>query len=329
VLFEVCIDNRQNPLTESTGSSGPCLGSRPSGNRSVIRRFCQLLEMVRFSHTVFALPFALLAAVMAWVENLSSTPPVGFRWQELLGILLAMVTARSAAMSFNRLVDRNIDALNPRTEKRHLPSGELSFFNVVLFTVLCSAGFVASTLLFLPQNPLPLYASVPVLLFLFGYSHSKKFTWLSHFWLGVALMLAPVAAWIAIRAELEWPPVILGLAVMFWVAGFDIIYSCQDFDFDLKMRLWSVPARFGVKSALRVAAFCHFVMILMLVVLPLVYPEFGLVYIAAVSLIGLLLLYEHWLVRPDDLSRVNLAFFHVNSFVSIGLFIAGMADLLI
>jgi 4-hydroxybenzoate polyprenyltransferase len=292
----------------------------------ILRR---LLELIRFSHTLFALPFALLAAAMAWAANLRSDPPVPFRWLDLLGILTCMVFARSAAMAFNRLADRRIDALNPRTRMRHLPSGVLSVRSVALFTILCSLGFVAGTLLFLPRNPIPLAASLPVLAFLFGYSFAKRFTVLSHFWLGAALMLAPLAAWAAIRAELAWAPLLLGAAVMLWVAGFDVIYACQDYEFDVQMRLRSLPARFGVAGALRLAAVCHFGTVVLLFLVPAVYDGFGWIYLAGVAAIALLLAYEHWLVRPDDLSRVNQAFFHVNAVVSLGLLTVGIVDLLV
>jgi 4-hydroxybenzoate polyprenyltransferase len=293
----------------------------------MLQRF---LELIRFSHTLFALPFALLAAAMAWSANLRARPPVPPRWSDLLGILLCMATARSAAMAFNRLADRRLDALNPRTRMRHLPAGELSTGSVVLLTAVCSLGFVAGTLLFLPgENRIPLYASLPVLAFLFGYSYSKRFTMLSHFWLGAALMLAPLAAWVAIRPELAWAPVVLGAAVMLWVAGFDVIYACQDIEFDRRMRLRSVPARLGLSGALRLAALCHLGVVLLLLLLPLVYDGFGAIYLAGVAAIALLLAYEHWLVRPDDLSRVNRAFFHVNAVVSIGLLVVGVVDLIL
>jgi len=295
----------------------------------VLGRVVQLLEMVRFSHTLFALPFALLGAVMAWTANQRSDPPVPFRWHELLGILVCMVCARSAAMSFNRLMDRHLDALNPRTHRRHLPQGTLSVASVAAFTAVASVGFVAGTLLFLPQNRLPLYAAVPVLVFLFAYSFSKRVTALSHFWLGAALMLAPLAAWVAIRAEIAWAPVVLGLAVMLWVAGFDVIYACQDIAFDTEMRLRSLPVLFGIAGALRIAAVCHLGMVLLLLALPMVYNHFGFVYYAGVGAIAALLIYEHRLVRPDDLTRVNQAFFHVNAVVSIGLFVVGSVDLLL
>ncbi len=319
-----------------------------------------LLSLIRFSHTIFALPFALLAAVTAWrlraiefpqtgkVHTLSviggsSGPTVVFmqvgpfpfaiRWQELLGILLCMITARSAAMAFNRLVDRKIDAGNPRTAQRHLPAGILSVWQVTAFALACGAAFIASTLLFLP-NRLPLYLSVPVLAFLCGYSYTKRFTSLAHFWLGTALAMSPVAAWIAIRGEAVLanpidllPALVLGGAVAAWVTGFDIIYACQDFEFDCEAKLQSVPARLGIAWALWLAAGCHAVAVLLLAVLPLVFPPFGVLYWAAVVAVGGLLVYEHAVVRPDDLDRVNTAFFNVNAVISLGLFAVGTLDL--
>ena len=341
----------------------------------------RLLEMIRFSHTLFALPFALLAAVMAWkqtsvdatelstmlddiVEKRSAGlypeitdpdrigknfefeisgpsptssifPLLHWVWQ-FLGILLCMVTARSAAMAFNRITDRKLDAENPRTATRHLPSGSLSLATVVLFAVGSSLAFIASTLLFLPENPLPLWLSVPVLLFLCGYSYTKRFTSLAHFWLGAALMLAPVSAWIAIRGPAVMqhqadllPALVLGGAVLFWVAGFDIIYACQDAEFDRQKRLRSVPARLGVPLALRLAAGCHAATVVLLVLLKWVFPSFGWLYLAGVGVIGALLIYEHWIVGPDDLTRVNVAFFNVNAVISLGLLLVATADLLL
>ena len=265
---------------------------------------------------------------MAWAANLRSTPPIPFRWQDLAGILVCMVAARSAAMSTNRLADRRIDALNPRTQGRHLPAGTLSVASVVAFTVVSSLVFVAGTLLFLPRNPLPLAASLPVLAFLMGYSYAKRFTAWSHFWLGAALALSPLAAWVALRAEIAWPPLVLGMAVVFWVAGFDMIYACQDVAFDQRMRLHSVPARLGVAGALRAAAACHLGMLFALAALPFVYPGLGWIYWTGIAGIALLLIYEHWLVSPDDLARVNEAFFHVNAVVSVGLFLVGTLDVM-
>lgn len=290
----------------------------------MLRRLIHILEMIRFSHTLFALPFALLAAVMAWHQP----PRIEWRLRDLVGILLCMVFARSAAMAFNRIVDRDVDAENPRTRMRHLPAGLLGVGTVVAFTVVCAAAFVASTLLFLP-NRWPLYLALPVLAFIGGYSLTKRFTVLAHFWLGAALMLAPVAAWIALRGELAWPPIVLGGAVLLWVAGFDIIYACQDVEFDRARGLHSVPAWIGIPAALRVAAACHLGMLVLLAVLPLVYPPLGWVYLTGIAVVAVLLVYEHWLVRPDDLDRVNLAFFHVNAVISVGLLFLGVVDLLI
>jgi 4-hydroxybenzoate polyprenyltransferase len=286
-------------------------------------RFRDYLELVRFSHTLFALPFALLGAALAAHES------DGWhgRVQDWLGILLCMVTARSAAMAFNRLVDRNYDALNPRTAGRHIPVGRLSVPAVALFTVLCSAGFVAATFLFLP-NRWPLYLSIPLLLWLLGYSYSKRFTTLAHFWLGVSLCMAPIAAWIALRGDMAWPPVLLAVAVLLWVAGFDIIYACQDVEFDRTHGLRSVPAVLGIPGALRVAAVCHVLMVAPLVGLGVVYP-LGPIYFAGVGLVASLLIYEHVLVRPADLTRLNVAFFQINIVISLGLLIVGVVDLLV
>ena len=287
----------------------------------ILAKTRELLGMIKFSHTLFALPFALLGAALA------AKGPEGWRgrWQDWLGILLCMATARSAAMAFNRLADRRIDALNPRTASRHLPSGRLSTATVAAFTVVTSLGFVASTLLFLP-NRWPLILAAPVLLWLLGYSYAKRFTSLAHFWLGFALAMAPMAAWIALRADLAWPPALLGLAVLLWVSGFDIIYACQDFDFDKAQGLHSVPARMGVRGALRLAAVCHAAMVAALIGLGVVYP-LGMVYFVGVGVVAVLLIYEHAIVRPDDLTRVNVAFFQVNVGISMGLLMVGLADL--
>ena len=293
--------------------------------------------MIRFSHTLFALPFALLAAAMAWTAPAADGRIPVFRWRDLVGILLCMVFARSAAMAFNRLADRRWDAANPRTRARHLPAGTLSAASVTVFTLTTSLGFVASTLLFYP-NILPLVLSLPVLSFLFAYSYTKRFTAFAHFWLGLSLMLAPVSAWIAIRGEIVistpadlMPAALLGLAVMLWVAGFDVIYACQDADYDVRARLHSIPANLGVGRALRVAAWCHAGMVVVLASLPWLAPHlpFGWIYGSGVAVVALLLAYEHWLVRPDNLARVNVAFFQVNSIVSIGLFVVGTIDLFV
>lgn len=278
----------------------------------------RLLEMIRFSHTVFALPFALLAACLAWKK-------VPFQWIHLVGIVLAMVFARSTAMAFNRLVDRSIDAGNPRTAMRHLPAGTLTVRGVTLFTVLCAIGFILSTLLFLP-NRWPLILSGPVLLFLCGYSYAKRFTMWCHYWLAAALMLSPIAVWIALTGTVDSIPLLIAAMIFFWVGGFDIIYACQDAEVDRKVNLHSVPSRLGIPGALRLAAVSHVVMFGFLCALWSA-GQFGIIFGMGVIAVGLLLIYEHWLIRPNDLARVNQAFFHVNAVISLGLFFLGVADL--
>ena len=278
------------------------------------------LELIRFSHTVFALPFALLAAVLAWVQ-----PETEFRGRDVVGILLCMVFARSAAMAFNRLVDRDVDADNPRTAVRHIPAGLLSVKSVTLFTVICSAAFCASTLIFLPKR-LPIILAGPVLLFLLGYSYAKRWTSLCHYWLSAALMMSPIAAWIAVRDEFALVPTMLAAVIFFWVGGFDIIYACQDADFDQKKKLHSIPARFGIANALRIAFFSHVLTVVMLFLL-WHQADLGTVFFYGIVGISLLLMYQHWLVRPDDLKRVNIAFFNVNAVVSFGILITACIDI--
>jgi len=296
-----------------------------------IRHF---LELIRFSHTVFALPFALSSAALAWRDKWRERnfSPVEFTL-DLIGIVLCMVFARSTAMAFNRIADRKYDAENPRTAMRHLPAGTLSLGSVWCFTLVCGAGFVASTLVFVgsSDNWWPFMLSLPTLLFTCAYSFSKRFTVLAHFWLGASLLLAPVAAWVAIRGMIRLAtPFLLGVSVMFWVAGFDILYACQDVEFDRKASLASIPARLGVRASLRVALACHVMMVIVLFSLFLL-PEarLGWVYLTGVICVAGLLAYEHWLVRPDDLSRVNRAFFQVNGVVSVGLFAIVLLQLLV
>ena len=290
------------------------------------------LGLIRFSHTLFALPFALLAYVMAHFES----PPVSFRWLDLVGVLLCMVFARSAAMGFNRFADRKIDAENPRTASRHLPSGILTSNHVLLFVLICSAGFIASTLLFLP-NRIPLFASVPVLLFLFGYSYAKRWTVAAHFWLGAALMLAPLAAWVVVQPVLfpvPIPPLLLGLAVLFWTAGFDLIYATQDAECDKKQGLHSIPGRYGIKAAFRISLLCHIAAVVLWGSIPFFYEPFGMIYGIGVGLVAIVLAVEHYLVQPRrgcpiDLQRINVAFFQLNVLVSLGLAAVGIIDLVV
>ena len=297
-------------------------------------RLASLLSLVRFSHTVFAMPFALISVLVAWsLAGPGRSGPLPDGWLlPLVGVVVCMVSARTAAMAFNRLVDRDVDAANPRTATRHLPSGELSVGQVVALVAGSSLAFVAGTLLFLP-NWLPLVLALPVLAWLLGYSYAKRFTMLAHVWLGAALGMAPVAAWIAIRGEAVLasptdlvPAGILGLAVMLWVAGFDIIYACQDAGFDSQAGLHSIPATLGVRRALLVAAAMHGLTMLLLAALPWVIPALGMIYWVALAAIAVLLVWEHSLVRPDDLSRVNAAFFTANAIIGGVLLAAVGAD---
>jgi 4-hydroxybenzoate polyprenyltransferase len=282
----------------------------------VLERVRLFLELVRFSHTVFALPFALLSALLAWQE-------VPFHALDLLGILMCMVLARNTAMAFNRLVDRNIDEQNPRTAARHLPRGAISVTAVAAFAIVNALAFVASTAIFLRSgNYWPLALSGPVVVYLCLYSYTKRFTVLAHFFLGSSLMLAPISAWIAINGMRHLlVPTTLGLFVLSWVAGFDIIYACQDVDFDRQARLFSVPARLGIAASLRVAAALHLITVALLFALYFACPLLGLTYLVGAAGISLLLVYEHLIIKPTDLSRLNQAFFTVNGVVSIGLLI--------
>lgn len=278
------------------------------------------LSLVRFSHTVFALPFALLAALLAWHD-------VPFQWIHLVGILAAMVTARTAAMAFNRLVDHRLDAANPRTAGRHLPAGILTPRQVGSLVLGSSVLFVASTLLFLP-NVWPLALSIPVLIWLCGYSYAKRFTSLAHYWLGIALGLAPIAAWLAITGSVTATPLWIAALIVSWVGGFDILYACQDEEYDRSVDLHSIPAALGRSRAFWVARLSHAVTVVALVGLADA-AAMGTTFWIAVAVVALLLLIEHCLVSPDDLSRVNTAFFSVNAVISFGILAAAGLDVLI
>lgn len=294
------------------------------------------LELIRFSHTLFALPFALLSAAMALKLNWVQESPVSFRSADGIGILLCMIFARSAAMGFNRWADRKIDATNPRTATRHIPSGVLCANHVLLFVGLCALGFILSTLLFLP-NTIPAFASLPVLAFLLGYSYAKRWTVATHFWLGAALMLAPMAAWAVVRPVLypvPWPPILLGLAVLFWSAGFDLIYACQDAKIDAETGVFSIPGRYGIRFALRIASLSHILSLLFFAAIPFTFRPFGLIFHCGVSLVALILLAEHRLAvprkgEPIDLVKINIAFFQMNILISIGLLLVGLIDLFV
>lgn len=292
------------------------------------------LELIRFSHTLFALPFAFLSAAMAFKLNLLENPPLYPKVLDFIGILLCMVFARSAAMGFNRWADQKIDAQNPRTAMRHIPAGKISSVKALRFVIFCSLAFILSTLLFLP-NRIPIFASLPVLLFLFGYSYTKRWTVAAHFWLGAALMLAPMAAWIVVRPTIwpiPWAPIVLGLAVLFWSAGFDLIYACQDAGIDAQNGLFSIPGKYGVSVTFRIAAVCHALAMLLFIGLYCIYAPFSKLFGVGIAAVALILLAEHCLAAPKknkevDLFRINIAFFHMNAVISLLLLTVGLVDL--
>jgi len=271
-----------------------------------------ILEMIKFEHTVFALPFALISTVLA-----SKTLPGGLPSGATVSwIIAAMVGARSAAMAFNRIVDREFDAANPRTASRAIPAGLLTVGQVWAFTLASIALFVLAAAML---NPLCLALSPLALLAILGYSYTKRVTSLAHCALGFGIGIAPIGAWIAVTGRLDATPLLLGAAVMLWIGGFDIIYALQDVDFDTRAGLHSLPRRLGKGRALAVSRWMHAAMIGLLAMAGLG-AGLGGAYFAGVALAGGLIAYEHSIVSPDDLSRVNTAFFTLNGWISVLLF---------
>jgi len=279
-----------------------------------MQRLKDLLDAIKFEHTIFAMPFALLSLFLA-----SDGWP---RLEVLLWVLVAMVGARSTAMMMNRIADRHIDARNPRTANRQLPSGVVSLPAAWTFTLLSAALFVfaASRL-----NSLAFGLSPVALAVVWAYSWTKRFTWAAHLWLGISLGLAPLGAWIAATGQLEATPLLIGLGVLLWVAGFDTIYSCQDADFDRQHGLHSMPARWGTARALQLARLFHTLMLAVFVVLG-VWIDATWLYWGGWLLVAGLVIVQHRLVNPDDLSHIDIAFFNVNSIVGVLLLVFTLAD---
>jgi 4-hydroxybenzoate polyprenyltransferase len=274
---------------------------------------------------VFALPWAILSAVLAGREF-----PGSLTWGKIGLILLCMVTARTVAMSANRLIDAELDAKNPRTARRALPAGRLSRMFVVAMLVVCCGGFAAGCAGFeiFYRNVWPLALSAPVLTYLCAYPYMKRFTRWCHYYLGAALALAPVCAWVAVTGRIDWPPVVMFGIVAAWTAGFDIIYACQDFSSDRECGVKSVPAGLGIARALWVSRGTHLVAAGMLIVLGTIVPQFGMLFDIGVALAILLLIVEQSLVKPGDLSKVNLSFFTINGIISVVVGTLGIVDLL-
>ena len=275
-------------------------------------------RMIKFSHTIFALPFALSAVVMAWRE----TP---FNMADLLWILMAMVGARSAAMGFNRIVDADIDAVNPRTAIREIPSGLLTQKDATLFVLGSSLIFIFAAAML---GRLCFILSFPVLFFLLFYSITKRFTRYCHLYLGCAISLAPAGAWIAVTGSLSWSILFLTLALMTYIAGFDILYACQDIDFDQRQGLHSLPSTLGPNRAMIVSSLLHLFTFIFLVIMHFTFKMHP-VFLIFLAIIGILLVAEHKIVTPNNLKKIDIAFFNINSWISVLLFVGVVISSLI
>lgn len=275
-------------------------------------RIFAVLGDIKIAHTVFALPFALLAAHLAFMKI------GGYRIDTLIAILVCMFTARTAAMSFNRYIDKDIDGVNPRTSGRSIPSGRARPIDALAVVIVCSLIFLAACWYL---GKLPFILSIPTLIVILGYSTAKRYTSMTHLWLGLSLSIAPTGAWIAVTGTWSWLPVILSVAVIFWVAAFDIIYSLQDVDFDRENRIFSVPALIGEPGAMWVARGMHLVSWIAMAVFGLI-AGLGWPYIAAVILIGILLVVEHAIAAPGDFRKIGIAFFTMNGIISIVLYLS-------
>jgi 4-hydroxybenzoate polyprenyltransferase len=283
----------------------------------IFRNLKVTLEMIKWEHSIFALPFALCGAMLA-----AGGLPA---WRQLAWIVVAMVSARSAAMAFNRLADASIDAANPRTATRALPVGQLTPSFVSTFVVVACGMFVLAAA---QLNRLTLLLSPVALAIILLYSYTKRFTRWSHLFLGFALGIAPAAAWIAVRGSLDPRILLLTAAVTFWVGGFDVIYACQDHDYDRSHGLHSLPRYVGIRKALVIARVFHLVMLALLIALVATFG-LGKLAMAGVAAVAALLLYEHALVRHDDLSKLNAAFFSMNGVISVVFFLFVAADRLL
>ncbi len=312
--------------TTTTSESKP----EPSApeRRSVFATLQHYASLVRLSHTIFGLPFTLASALLAHRASLAGLGDGdGMTWLELVLILVAFTSARTAAMGFNRIVDRRIDAANPRTRDRELPAGKISLAAAWALTLLAAAIFVGASALL---GPVALLFSPLCLLVIGGYSLFKRFSSGSHLVLGVALALGPAGAWVAVTGGLEGfvVPAIMMVAVGSWVAGFDVIYSLQDADFDRGAKLHSIPVALGVRGALVASACLHLITAAALVALHLV-AQLGWPHLVGLVAVVAILAYEHWIVRPSDLSRINKAFFDLNGWISIVYFVALLGDVLL
>lgn len=287
--------------------------------KQVWQKIKTLLEMIKFSHTIFAFPFALMGVVLASLAS-GEAPSVG----QVFWVCVAMVGARTTAMGLNRLIDAKIDAKNPRTADRHIPAGKVSVWEAALFILVALIIFLFAAWML---NPLCLKLAPIVVGFFVLYSYCKRFTHFAHVVLGLCLAAAPIGAWVALRGDLSWSVISLGIAVLFWVSGFDVFYALQDYDYDVEHGLHSVPSRLGKEKAFILVRIFHGLMLLFLL---LVLPGSGLgwIYFSGVVVVAGLLVYEHLLVKPDDLSKLDAAFFNMNGYISVTIFVFTLIDAL-
>ena len=284
---------------------------------SILNKAVLYLRMIKIEHSVFALPFAFAGAILAQ----GGIPDL----EKILWITVAMVTARASAFGFNRIIDRKIDALNPRTANREIPTGKIKLWEAVLFTVISIAIFIYSAWML---NPLCFKLSPIAISVLFVYSYMKRFTWACHFVLGLALALAPLGAWIAVRGSFDWEIIPMVLTVVFWLAGFDTLYALWDVDFDKKYNIYSIPRIFGVKKAIYLARLFHFIAWSFLVLTGLFF-KLNIFYWLGMVVVAYLFIHEHRLVKPHDLSKLDIAFFNMNGYISITVFLFTAAAVLI
>jgi len=318
------IGKKMEPQMHADARRLEAVGLSHPRSSACIRGFILFAQDIKISHTVFAMPWAVLSALLAW--HRVGGPIVG----KLAAILVCMITARTAAMASNRLLDAELDKRNPRTARRTLPSGRLSHRYMTTALLLCAALFIAATSLFwfVYDNAWPLVLSLPVLTFICAYPLLKRFTRLCHYYLGAALALAPICAWIAISGGIAIPPLVMAGAVVAWTAGFDILYACQDCQSDRETGVASVPARVGIARALWISRATHAACAGLLVLLGIVTPELSTLYFAGVAIAAALLIVEQSLVRPNDLSKVGLAFFTINGIISVIVGALGVIDVL-
>lgn len=275
------------------------------------------LKMIKFSHSVFALPFAFTSAILA----ASGIP----HFKQIFWIAVAMVGARSGAMGMNRIIDREIDAENPRTKQRELPAGKIKMRDAAIFVLISFAVLIFAAY---NLNPLCFKLAPMAILIVIIYSYTKRFTWASHFVLGLAISSAPLGAWIAVKGTIDIEIIPLCIGVVFWLAGFDTLYALQDIEFDRSHRLYSIPQRFGIKKAIVFSRICHFITMCMLAITGVIF-NLNFIYWIGMTVVTGLLLYEHSLVKPDDLSRLNMAFFNMNGYISITVFAFTLGALLL